>query len=83
MKISKRGEYALRALIDFGLAKAADRPLLQASEIASKEDFLVAFLEQILMQLKAEGYIESAAANMVGIFLRVPWRIFVLGRLSE
>jgi hypothetical protein len=72
VKISKRGEYALRALIDFGLAKAADRPLLQASEIASKEDFLVAFLEQILMQLKAEGYIESAAANMVGIFLRVP-----------
>ena len=32
----------------------------------------MAFLEQILMQLKAEGYIESAAANMVGIFLRVP-----------
>jgi DNA-binding IscR family transcriptional regulator len=51
VKISKRGEYALRALIDFALAKAADRPLLQASEIASKEDFPVAFLEQILMQL--------------------------------
>jgi DNA-binding IscR family transcriptional regulator len=34
VKISKRGEYALRALIDFGLAEAADRPLLQMSELA-------------------------------------------------
>ena len=69
MKISKRGEYALRALIDFGLAKAADRPLLQASEIASKEDFPVAFLEQILMQLKAEGYIESRRGKHGGYLL--------------
>jgi DNA-binding IscR family transcriptional regulator len=52
MKISKRGEYALRALIDFGLAEAANRPLLQASELASREDFPVKFLEQILMQLR-------------------------------
>jgi hypothetical protein len=34
----QRGEYALRALIDFGLAAAVQRPLLQFSEIALKED---------------------------------------------
>lgn len=29
MKISKRGEYALRALIDFGIAQEFGRPLLE------------------------------------------------------
>jgi DNA-binding IscR family transcriptional regulator len=60
VKISKRGEYALRTLIDFGLAEVANHPLLQASELASREDFPVKFLEQILMQLKAAGYIEGS-----------------------
>ena len=66
MKISKRGEYALRALIDFGLAEAANRPLLQASELASRQDFPVKFLEQILTQLKDAGYIESRRGKLGG-----------------
>jgi Rrf2 family protein len=81
VKISKRGEYALRALIDFGLAKAADRPLLQASEIASKEDFPVAFLEQILMQLKAECYIESRRGKNGGYFLARPLENICIGQV--
>src|SRR6202043_616539 len=78
VKISKRGEYALRALIDFGVAEAADRPLLQASELASREDFPVKFLEQILMQLKAEGYIESRRGKLGGYLLaRAPESICI------
>ena len=83
VKISKRGEYALRALIDFALADAADRPLLQVSELASKEDFPVKFLEQILMQLKAAGYLKSRRGKHGGYLLARPRRIFVSGRLSE
>ena len=59
MKLSKRGEYALRALIDFGLAQELGRPLLQVSELTAKEGLPIKFLEQILMQLKAAGYLES------------------------
>ncbi|MBV8378299.1 MAG: Rrf2 family transcriptional regulator, partial [Verrucomicrobia bacterium] len=59
MKLSKRGEYALRALIDFGVAQAFGRPLLQVSELTAKEGLPVKFLEQILMQLKTAGYLES------------------------
>jgi Rrf2 family protein len=81
VKISKRGEYALRALIDFGLAKAAARPLLQMSEIASKEDFPVAFLEQILMQLKAEGYIESRRGKHGGYLLARPLENICIGQV--
>ena len=72
MKVSKRGEYALRALIDFGLAAALGRPLLQVSELASKEDLPVKFLEQILMQLKSAGYLESRRGKRGGYLLSRP-----------
>ena len=44
MKLSKRGEYALRALIDIGIAAELKRPRLQVSELASKEKLPVKFL---------------------------------------
>jgi len=37
MKLSKRGEYALRALIDLGIAHELGRPMLQISELTEKE----------------------------------------------
>jgi len=81
VKISKRGEYALRALIDFGLAEAADRPLLQVSELASKEDFPVTFLEQILMQLKAAGYLEGRRGKLGGYLLARPPENICIGQV--
>ena len=59
MKLSKRGEYALRALIDLGIAAELGRPLLQVSELAAKEKLPVKFLEQIFTQLKANGFVVS------------------------
>ncbi len=41
MKLSKRGEYALRALIDLGIASELGLPMLQASELAAKEKLSV------------------------------------------
>jgi len=45
MKLSKRGEYTLRALIDLGFACELGRPMLQISELASKEKLPIKFLE--------------------------------------
>ena len=47
MKISKRGENALRALIDLGIASELGRPMLrfQISELAPKEKLPIKFLE--------------------------------------
>ena len=42
MKLSKRGEYALRALIDLGVAQELGRPLLSLSELSDKEQGLPA-----------------------------------------
>jgi Rrf2 family protein len=81
VKISKRGEYALRALIDFGLAEALGRPLLQVSELAAKEDLPIKFLEQILMQLKAAGYLESRRGKHGGYLLARPPENICIGQV--
>src|SRR5213079_739104 len=69
MNLSKRCEYALRALIDIGIASELGRPRLQVSELAAKEKLPVKFLEQILTQLKAAGYVESKRGKFCGYSL--------------
>jgi Rrf2 family protein len=72
MKISKRGEYALRALIDLGIASELGWPMLQISELASKEKLPIKFLEQIFMQLKSAGYVASRRGKFGGYSLARP-----------
>src|SRR5216110_2151352 len=72
MKLSKRGEYALRALIDLGIASELGWPMLQISELASKEKLPIKFLEQIFTQLKAGGYVASRRGKFGGYSLARP-----------
>lgn len=81
MKISKRGEYALRALIDFGIAHELGRPLLKISELVAKERLPVKFLEQILTQLRRAGYVETKRGKAGGYFLAKPAREIGLGEV--
>jgi Rrf2 family protein len=69
VKLSKRGEYALRALIDLGIASDLGWPMLQVSELASKEKLPVKFLEQIFTQLKSAGYVASKRGKFGGYSL--------------
>jgi len=69
MKLTKRGEYALRALIDFGIAYELGRPLIKVGELVEKERLPVKFLEQILMQLREAGYIDTKRGKGGGYFL--------------
>ena len=72
MKISKRGEYALRALIDLGIASELGWPMLQVTELATKEKLPIKFLEQIFTQLKAAGYVKSRRGKFGGYSLARP-----------
>jgi Rrf2 family protein len=81
MKISKRGEYALRALIDFGIAQELGRPMLKIGELVEKERLPVKFLEQILTQLRGAGYIETKRGKAGGYFLAKPAREISLGKI--
>jgi len=72
MKLSKRGEYALRALIDLGIASELGWPMLQISELPSKAKLPITFLEQIFTQLKAAGYVKSRRGKFGGYSLARP-----------
>ena len=72
MKLSKRGEYALRAMIDLGVAQELGRPLLSISELSDKEQIPATFLEQILFQLRTAGYVTSARGKRGGYSLARP-----------
>ena len=51
MKLSKRGEYGLKALID--LASQEDpQTLVQIKDIAQRQQIPVKFLEQIMLAMK-------------------------------
>lgn len=66
MKLSKKGEYALRSLINLGIASEVGRSLVQVSELAESEQLPVKFLEQILQSLKDAGLVVSARGKFGG-----------------
>jgi Rrf2 family protein len=68
MRLSKRGEYALRALIDLGMAQELGRPMLQIAELSKRGDIPIKFLQQILVQLKEAGYLDSKRGRLGGSF---------------
>jgi Rrf2 family protein len=81
MKLSKRGEYAMRALIDLGIASELGWPMLQISELASKEKLPIKFLEQIFTQLKAAGYVKSRRGKFGGYSLARPMNRIKFGEI--
>ncbi|NDA67586.1 MAG: transcriptional regulator, partial [Verrucomicrobia bacterium] len=57
MKLSVRGEYALRALLVLGLNY--DRDVVRIQTISDQQNIPKRFLEQILTDLKSLGVVES------------------------
>ncbi len=81
MKLSKRGEYALRALIDLGVAHELGRPRLSLSELSEKEQIPATFLEQILFQLRSAGYVASTRGKRGGYALARPTEAVRFGEI--
>ena len=79
MRLTKRGEYGLRALIDLGLAQEIGRPMLQIPELAKKENIPIKFLEQILVELKEHGFLDSKRGKNGGYFLKKPMDTIRIG----
>jgi Rrf2 family protein len=81
MKLSKKGEYALRSLINLGIAAEMDRKLVQVSELAESEQLPVKFLEQILQALKEAGIVESQRGKFGGYRLGRPAKKIFIGEV--
>ncbi|HPT39425.1 MAG TPA: Rrf2 family transcriptional regulator [Candidatus Omnitrophota bacterium] len=64
MKITYKGDYALKALLD--LALNYEKGLLTINDVAKHIDAPVKFLEQVLLDLKKGGFVESKRGNVGG-----------------
>jgi Rrf2 family protein len=67
MRISKRTDYALRAL--FTLADHYQGVPIPIRELARRNDVPKRFLEQIMLDLKAQGWVDSVAGVRGGYML--------------
>ncbi len=76
MKITYRGDYALKAVLDLALYYGSE--VVTIHEMAKRIDAPVKFLEQILLDLKKGGFVESRRGKVGGYLLsRPPTKITV------
>ncbi len=80
MKLSKRGEYGIKALLDLASADSA-HSLVQVRELAEREKIPVKFLEQILLGLKNAGILHSRLGVGGGYYLARPADEITLGQI--
>jgi Rrf2 family protein len=83
MRLSKRGEYGLRAMI--ALAEPADKSnapqMMQIKEISLREQISSKFLEQILLTLKNAGLLHSKMGVGGGYYLARSAKEITLGQI--
>ena len=83
MRLSKRGEYGLRAMIALAEpAENSDTPqMLQIKEISLREQISTKFLEQILLTLKNAGLLHSKMGVGGGYYLARAASEITLGQI--
>lgn len=79
MKLSLRGEYALRALIVLGLNTG--KGVIRIQEISRQQNIPKRFLEQILSDLNNAGIVESKRGLAGGYKLRMAAEDITLARV--
>ena len=67
MRISAKGEYAIKAVLDLALHR--DRELIPIQEIAAREAIPQRYLEQVLLSLKRAGLLTSKRGSSGGYHL--------------
>jgi Rrf2 family protein len=84
MRLSKRGEYGLRAMIDIASSQrsqSSNNGIIQIKEIAEREKIPAKFLEQILLTLKNAGLLHSKMGIGGGYYLARPATEISLGHI--
>jgi len=82
MRLSKRGEYGLRAMISLAEAqKNSPTGMVQIKEISAREQIPSKFLEQILLALKNAGLVHSKMGVGGGYYLARAPKEITLGQI--
>lgn len=69
MKLTKKAEYGLRAIINLGIAQELGRNRVSVADLAFADNLPMKFLEQILITLREAGYVETQRGKNGGYFL--------------
>jgi Rrf2 family cysteine metabolism transcriptional repressor len=70
MKLSTKGRYGVRALLDLALHQ--DEGLVQLKEIARRQEFSLQYLEHLIAPLIAAGLVKSTRGARGGVLLLKP-----------
>jgi Rrf2 family protein len=70
MKLSTKGRYGLRAVLD--LAVHANEEAVALSQIADRQDISINYLEQLIAKLKKAGIVKGIRGAQGGYMLAVP-----------
>lgn len=79
MKLSRKSDYALRALVTLTL-RTGQGPM-SIRELAEMNDVPKRFLEQIMLELKAKGIVRSIAGRVGGFELAMAPEHITMGRV--
>lgn len=79
MKVTYKGDYALKAILDLALHYDAD--LVTSHDMAKRIDAPVKFLEQVLLNLKKAGFVQSRRGNIGGYLLSRPPASITVGEV--
>jgi Rrf2 family protein len=82
MRLSKRGEYGLRAMIQLAHpAEDGGVRMMQIGQISEIEQIPIKFLEQILLAMKNAGLLQSKRGVNGGYYLAKPADTIMLGQI--
>ena len=79
MKLSKKSEYGLRAMLD--LAAHADEGAVRLKDLADRNNLPLKFLEQIFLTLRNAGVVRSQVGAHGGYMLSRPAEEITLGEV--
>lgn len=81
MRLSKRGEYGIRAMLVLAALDPDAEELIQSKDISEREQIPAKYLEQILLSLKNAGMINSKMGIGGGYYLAKPANEITLGHI--
>lgn len=79
MKLSTKGRYGLRAVVD--LAVHCEEEVVALSQIADRQGISMNYLEQLIAKLKKAGIVEAVRGAQGGYRLAVPAREISVGTI--
>ena len=79
MRISAKGEYAIKAMVDLALHDGRDLQPIQ--DIAARQGIPQRYLEQVLLQLKRSGFLYARRGSAGGYRLSRPADQITVGAL--